>query len=154
MPTIVGTSGERVKVGRQQPQIHHRREESIQAYRQSVLRAREEALTAKRRKVQLSLCQKISKNGFWNSEAKMRAGLAGKSESNRKNSLEIQHKSVYCLSKKGKKLPSSELSVNLLKLITVTQHVTLEKILKSPNLLVGMEIEHRFEDENHGIMEL
>ena len=45
-------------------------------------------------------------------------------------------------------MPSSELSVNLLKLITVTQQVTLEKILKSPNLLVGMEIEHRFEDED------
>ena len=153
-----------IKVGRQQRQIHHQREESIKAYQQSVLRAREEAFTAKRRKEQLkkeSLCQKISKNGFWNSEAKMRAGLAGKSESNRKNSLEIQlrfrqhvlkqsfeNKSVYCLSKKGKKLPSSELSVNLLKLITVTQQVALEKILKSPNLLVGMEIEHRFEDED------
>ena len=56
-------------------------------------------------------------------------------------------KSVYCLSRRGKKLASSEVSANLCKLIHATPHFA-QLLKKVPSLLVGMEIRHRFEDED------
>ncbi len=157
-------------MGREQRQAHRQREESIKVYRQQVLKNREEALITKKRKEKqkkVEVCEKISSDGFWNSEARVIAGIAEKSEPNKKKCLEVQlrfrqhvlkqpytDKSVFCVSKRGKKLSSRELSANLLKLISASPQATLTlgDILKSPELLVGMEIKHRFEADNEGTL--
>ena len=153
-----------IRLGRQQRQIHSEREDKIREHRQELLKKKEEALICKRtkeRQKKEALCHQISASGYWNSEAKVMTGLDGKSENKRRQLLEIQlrfrqhvlkqshpDKSVYCLSRRGKKLASSEVSANLCKLIHATPCPTTEEILKVPSLLVGMEIRYRFEDED------
>lgn len=120
-------------------------------------------LVTKRKKEQEKkeqLCLKIAKEGFWNSEGKIGAGICGLSEASRKKSLETQlrfrqhvlkqaaDKSFYCLSKNRRKLSSSELAANLMTLTSTFPCPSLEEILCSPQLLIGLEIQHRFEDED------
>ena len=152
-----------IKVGRQQRQIHHQRREEIAIHRQQLLKQREQAIIIKQGKEKEKkekLCQQLSRNGYWNSESMIVAGLAGKTESQCRNYLEFQlrfrqhvlkqpysDKSVYYLSKNEKKLTSKELSAKLLMLISAAPSPTTGEILKSPKLLIGMEIKHRFEDE-------
>ena len=94
------------------------------------------------KKEQLSL--KISEQGFWNCDEKINSGIRGQSEAKRKKSLEIQlrfhqhvlkqsttDKSLYCLSRNRHKLSSSELSANLIKLISAYAHPLLDEILCS-----------------------
>ena len=107
------------------------------------------------------LCQKISQAGFWSSEAKIKKGLTGKSELEQRKHLETQlrfrqhvlkqtfhDKSVFFASSKGKKLSSHELHANLLKLVSDTQSPTTREVLRSPVLLIGIEIRHQFEDDS------
>ncbi len=56
-------------------------------------------------------------------------------------------KSVFRFSRMRKKLSSSELTANLLKLISAVPVPTLQEILKEPECLVGVSIQHRFNDE-------
>ena len=82
-----------IKIGREQRQMDKHRQESIQAYRQEVLKKREMDLVTKRKKEQEKkeqLCLKISEQGFWNSEEKISAGIRGQSEARWKKSLETQ----------------------------------------------------------------
>jgi hypothetical protein len=85
-----------IKMGRQQRQVHCQREEGIRVHRQQVLKEREQALIAKQRKEKQKkeeLCQQVLREGYWNSEAKIRAGLhvvCGKSESRCRKYLEVQ----------------------------------------------------------------
>ena len=151
-----------IKVGRQRRQVHHQREESIRAHRQKVLQDREKTVAARRvkdEKRKEDLCQKISQAGFWSSEAKIQSGLTDKSELEQRKHLETQlrfrqhvlkqtctDKSMFCVSRKGKKLSSSELATNLLKLVSVAPSPTTGEVLRSPELLIGLEIRHRFDD--------
>ena len=153
-----------IKIGREQRQLDKHRQESIQAHRQEVLKKREVDLVTKRKKEQEKkeqLCLKISEQGFWNSEGKIGAGIRGQSEATRKKSLETQlrfrqhvlkqsttDKSLYCLSQNRRKLSSSELSANLMMLISAFPRPSLEEILRSPQLLIGFEIQQRFENED------
>ena len=117
----------------------------------------------KERKRKEDLCQKISQEGFWSSEAKIQSGLTDKSELEQRKHLETQlrfrqhvllikqtctDKSIFCVSRKERKLSSSELVANLLKFVSVAPSPTTEEVLRSPELLVGMEIRHRFEDDS------
>ena len=151
-----------IKVGRQRRQVHHQREESIRAHRQKVLQDREKTVAARRvkdEKRKEDLCQKISQAGFWSSEVKIQSGLTDKSELEQRKHLETQlrfrqhvlkqtctDKSMFCVSRKGKKLSSSELAANLLKLVSVAPSPTTGEVLRSPELLIGLEIRHRFDD--------
>jgi hypothetical protein len=155
-----------IKIGREQHQIDNQRQKSIQVHRQEVLKKREMDIITKRKKEQEKkgqLCLKISDKG---SEEKIRAGIGGQSEANRKKFLETQlrfrqhvlkqsttDKSLYCVSRNRHKLSSSELSANLMKLISAYPHPSMEEILHSPQLLIGLEIQHRFADNWHGIMD-
>ena len=153
-----------IKLGRQQRLIHRQRNEEIVCHRQQVLKKREQAIVTKQereREKKEKLCKQISKDGFWNSDSKVLAGLAGKTESQCRKYLEVQlrfrqhvlkhpysDKSVYHLSRNGKKLTSKQLSANLLKLISAIPTPTMDEIIKSPKLLIGMEIKHQFEDQD------
>ena len=82
-----------IKVGRQRRQVHHLREESIRAHRLQILHDGEEAMVVRRKKEgkrKEEFCQKISKEGFCNSHAKIKAGLAKRSELERRKHLETQ----------------------------------------------------------------
>lgn len=152
-----------IKIGREQRQLDKCRQQSIQEHRQEVLKKREMDLVTKRKKEQEKkeqLCLKIAKQGFWNSEVKISTGIHGQSEATRKKSLETQlrfrqhvlkqaaDKSLYCLSKNRRKLSSSELVANLMTLISIFPCPSLQEIIRSPQLLIGFEIQHRFEDED------
>ena len=155
-----------IKMGRQQRQVHCQREEGIRVHRQQVLKEREQALIAKQRKEKQKkeeLCQQVLREGYWNSEAKIRAGLhvvCGKSESRCRKYLEVQlrfrqhvlnrrtstnHFSVY--QKREKSCHLKNYLTILLTLISAVSLPTTEEILKCPKLLVGMQVKHCFEDE-------
>ena len=82
-----------IKVGRQQCQIHHQRREEITVHGQQLLKQREQAIIIKqgnKKEKKEKLCQQLSRNGYWNSESKIVAGLAGKTEPQCRNYLEFQ----------------------------------------------------------------
>ena len=163
-----------ISLGRQQRQLNREREATIQAYRQQVLKQKEESIIKRQsaeRKKKEALCYQISEVGFWNSPEKVKAGLSGKSECKQRSYLQTQlrfrkhvlkqsypeDKSVYCFSRMRRKLSSTELSANLLKLIDAFTVPTIEDILKVPDRLVGVCIRHRFEEEGvlkwyHGVV--
>lgn len=58
---------------------------------------------------------------------------------------------MYCVSRRGKKLSSCELSTNLCKLIHTAPSPTVEDILKAPEKLVGQEIKHCFQNEDESL---
>ena len=102
----------------------------------------------------------MSQNNFWDTDENIGAGLCGQSEATQKKSLETQlrfcqhalkqstaDKSLYYLSRNKRKLSSFELHANLEELISAYPRPSLEEMLRSPQLLIGSKIQHRFEED-------
>lgn len=117
----------------------------------------------KEREKRILICKQICKHGVWRTDQDVTSNLAKMtSESKRKEALKTQlcyhqcvlqqsfpDKSVFFFSKGSKQLSSAVLAENLIKLTATTQGPSSEiEILNNPSLLVGMQIHHRFLDED------
>ena len=155
-----------IKLGRQQRMIHKQRKQQIHLYRQETLKLRQEALACKQKKERekmITICKQICKLGIYRTKEDISINLAKiSSENKKKEALKMQirfrlvilkqsfpDKSVYHFSKGGKQLKSGDLAKNLTKLIEAAPKPFNEiEILYNPKLLVGIQIRHRFMNED------
>ena len=154
-----------IKVGRD-CQVYKQRKNDILVYQEKIVREKEQELAKKKRQKQeqkLTLCSKISSNGFWMSVEDALTSLSKlPNETKKKAALKDQLKfretilcqeyadrSVFQFSKAKKQFSSQKLLDNLCKLINAAQELpTIESILTNPRLLIGIHIQHRFEEED------
>ena len=147
-----------IRVGRDQHKIYKQRKNDIQLHREKVIQEKKEALVKKMRGKKLTLCTRISHQGFWMSEEDAILNLSRlPTESKKKAALKDQlkfrelvlcqgyvDKSVFQFSKAKKQFTSQQLLGNLCKLIHAAQETpTIDNILTNPKLLIGTHIQHR-----------
>ena len=155
-----------IKVGRNQRMIYKQRNKELVSHREETLKQREQCLAhkcEKEREKKILICKQICKHGVWRTDQDISSNLAKMTnESKRKEALKTQlryrqcvlqqsfpDKSVFFFSKGGKQLSSAVLAENLTKLTATMPGPSSEiEIVYNPSLLVGMQIHHRFLDED------